>query len=133
MSSLQEHSSRWQHHRAPTFAPVDSDTADLLSLVADTESPVGRDAVALFLAACEADAAANDGVVSVSRVGAALPEDLTSTERYSSFWSAFTGRDKPMRKVTIQDGLPLWEVREGSRSGNNGKPFRNRIWVGGAR
>jgi hypothetical protein len=81
--------------------------------------------VAAFLAACEADAAANGGRVSVSRVSAALPEDITSTERYSAMWSRFTGRDRPMRR------LPgVWDMREGSRSGNDGKPTPAREWVG---
>ena len=81
--------------------------------------------LAAFLAACEADAKAHDGRVSVSRVSAALPEDITSTERYSSFWSHFTGKDRPMRRL---DGV--WDERKGSRSGNNGKPTPARVWVG---
>lgn len=107
----------------PQFAAVDEPTADLLALVANPGHPVGRDAVAAFLAACEADAAAHDGLVSVNRVSAALPEDITSTERYSSLWSHYTGKGKPMVKA---EG---WEIRKGSRSGNDGKPVRLRRWV----
>lgn len=114
---------------APIFSPVDDDTADLLTLVADVDRPTGRDVPALFLAACEADAAANGGLVSVSRVSAALPEDVTCTERYSALWSHFTGRGRPMRRATDDDGQ-TWELREGSRSGNDGKPVRLRVWVG---
>lgn len=101
-----------------------NETHAKLHLVADPGSPVGRDAVAAFLTACEADARTHDGIVSVNRVSAALPEDITSTERYSSFWSHFTGKGKPMVKA---DG---WEIREGSRSGNDGKPVRLRRWIG---
>jgi hypothetical protein len=116
----------------PRFAPVDDDTADLLAMVADAESPVGRDAVAAFLAACEADAANHGGIVSVSRVGAALTEAGIEHHRYSSFWSHFTGHGKPMRPATTADTDPPWEIRRGSKSGNNGKPMRLRVWVGGA-
>lgn len=112
----------------PAWSPVDDDTADLLTLVADVERPTGRDVVAAFLAACEADAKAHGGIVSVNRVSAALPEDVTSTERYSSLWSHFTGKGKPMRKATTKDAQPPWEIRKGSRSGNDGKPVRLRVW-----
>lgn len=101
------------------------DTADLLTLIADADSPIGRDMVTAFLAACEADAAAHDGRVSVSRVSAALPEDITSTERYSSLWSRFTGKDRPMRRIP-----GVWDIREGSRTGNDGKPTPAREWRG---
>src|SRR5690348_14404068 len=104
---------------------ADPDTHNRLVLVADVTSPVGRDAVSAFLAACEADARANGGRVSVSRVSAMLPEDITSTERYSSFWSRFTGKDRPMRRLK-----GMWDEREGSRSGNDGKLTPARVWVG---
>ena len=110
---------------AAHFAPTDDDTHDLLSLVADTERPTGRDMVAEFLTACENDAKANGGRVSVSRVSAALPDDITSTERYSSLWSAFTGKGKPMRRVPGEV-----DVRQGSTSHNNGRMGPAREWVG---
>lgn len=114
---------------APRWEPTDA--ADLLTLVADVDRSTGRDVPALFLAACEADAKAHGGIVSVSRVSAALPEDITSTERYSSLWSHYTGKGRPMRKADARDERQ-WEIREGSRSGNNGKPVRLRVWVGAA-
>ena len=107
------------------FGALDGTTAAKLAIVADPEHPVGRDTVAAFLAACEADAKAHDGRVSVSRVGAMLPDDITSTTRYSSLWSAFTGRGKPMRRVAGEI-----DVREGSASGNNGRMGPAREWVG---
>ena len=117
----------------PLFGSIDGTTADKLRLVADPDSPIGRDVVAAFLAACETDARSHGGIVSVSRVSAALPEDITRTERYSSLWSHYTGRDKPMRKATADDIEPPWEIRKGSRSGNDGKPVRLRVWQGAAR
>lgn len=115
---------------APRWAPVDDETADLLALVADTERVVGADVPALFLAACEADAQAHDGLVSVNRVRARLADADIPPRRYSSLWSRFTGTDKPMRKMTPADGAQVWEICEGSRSGNDGRPFPLRRWVG---
>lgn len=109
---------------APTFAPVDDPTADLLALLADPEHPVGRDVPALFLAACEADARAHDGRVSVNRVRARLADADIPPRRYSSLWAHFTGRGKPMRKTSE------WETCAGSSSGNDGRPFPIRLWVG---
>lgn len=109
---------------APQFAPVDDETCDLLSLVADVEASVGRDAPAMFLDACRRDAMANDGLVSVNRVRSLMTGAGIEPHRYSSFWSAFTGKNKPMVKA---DG---WEVCDGSTSGNDGRPFRLRRWVG---
>lgn len=109
---------------APRFAPVDSDTADLLTLVADADAPVGRDAVAAFLAACEADAEAHGGRVSVNRVRAALAGEDIPPRRYSALWAHYTGRGKPMVKTGE------WETCAGSDSGNDGRPYPVRRWVG---
>lgn len=109
---------------APRWEPVDSDTSDLLTLVAEVEASVGRDAPDLFLAACRRDAMAHDGIVSVNRVRVLMAEAQVEPHRYSAFWSAFTGRGKPMVKA---EG---WETCEGSSSGNDGRPYRLRRWVG---
>lgn len=108
----------------PTFAPVPEDTADLLSLIADPHPIVGKDAEALFLDACRRDAMAHDGLVSVNRVRALLADSDIEHHRYSAMWSHFTGKGRPMMKA---DG---WEVCEGSASGNDGRPYRLRRWVG---
>ena len=113
----------------PTFAPVDEPTADLLTLVANTHSPVGHDAVDAFLTACEADADAHSGEVSVNRVGSALAVAGIEHHRYSALWSHFTGRDRPMRKADSRDPRQ-WETRCGSTSRNDGKPMKLRRWVG---
>lgn len=109
---------------APTWSPVDDATADLLTLVADEDSPIGRDVPAMFLAACERDARAHDGCVSVNRVRSLLADVDINPRRYSSLWSAFTGRGKPMVKTGE------WETCSGSESGNDGRPFVLRRWVG---
>ena len=112
---------------APTWS-ADPHTMDLLEAIADAERATARDMPAAFLAACEADARAHGGVVSVNRVSAALPEDITSTHRFSALWSHYTGKGRPMRTATTADLAHPWEVRQGSRSGNDGKPVRLRIW-----
>lgn len=109
---------------AVQFAAVDDETNDLLTLVADLTNPVGRDVPALFLAACEQDARANDGYVSVNRVRVLLADQDINPRRYSSLWSAFTGRGKPMCKSGE------WETCSGSESGNDGRPFVLRRWTG---
>ncbi len=108
----------------PEWAPIDDETADLLSLVADPTRPVGRDAVAAFLAACESDARNHGGEVSVNRVRGLLADADIEPRRYSSLWSAFTGDGKPMRRGGG------WEICEGSPSGNDGRPLPLRRWVG---
>lgn len=110
---------------APQWAPVDDDTADLLSVLADPHPIAGADATAAFLVACERDADAHDGLVSVNRVRALMAEADIPPRRYSAMWSHFTGEGKPMVKAPGK-----WEICEGSPSGNNGRPFPLRRWVG---
>lgn len=118
----------------PRFEPTDQ--YDLLSLVVDEHSPLPskQDAIDAFLTACERDARAHDGIVSVSRVADLLRDQLEADQiehhAYSGMWSTYTGKDRPMRKATTADIDNPWEVRDGSRSGNNGKPFKLRVWVG---
>jgi len=109
---------------APQFAPIDEDVADLLHLVADVDRPIGADAPTLFLDACRRDAETHGGEVSVNRVRALLADADIPPRRYSSLWAAFTGRGKPMRKAGG------YETCKGSASGNDGRPFQRRIWVG---
>lgn len=108
---------------APQWAPVDDDTADLLSVLADPHPVIGADVVDLFLAACRRDAMAHDGLVSVNRVRELLAGEQIPPRRYSALWSHHTGRGKPM----VKEG---WETCEGSTSGNDGRPFPVRRWVG---
>lgn len=118
---------------APTFAPTDQ--YDLLALVADTERATARDDVAAFLAACEQDAAAHDGLVSVNRVRALMADRDIEHHRYSALWAHFTGKGRPMVAafVKTENGPePMWETCKGSQSGNNGRPYRLRRWVGAA-
>lgn len=107
---------------APQFEATDA--YNLLHLVADTERIVGSADVDAFLDACRRDAMAHDGIVSVNRVRVLMSDRDIEHHRYSAFWSRFTGKGRPMVKA---DG---WEPCEGSSSGNDGRPYRLRHWVG---
>ena len=103
------------------------ETADLLGLVADTQTPLGRSHYARFLAACEADALTHNGLVSVNRVRAALTVDdqlQIDPRAFSGMWAASTGHGRPIQRT---EG---WEMCRGSSSGNDGRPYRLRRWVG---
>lgn len=103
------------------------ETADLLGLVADDVTPLDRDHYARFLGACEADALTHNGLVSVNRVRTALTVDgelQVDPRAFSAMWAHATGRGRPMVRA---EG---WELCSGSTSGNDGKPYRMRRWVG---
>lgn len=108
---------------APQWSPVDDTTADLLSVLADPSPTVGADVPVVFLAACRRDAMANGGLVSVNRVRALLADEDIEPHRFSALWSHHTGRGKQM----VKDG---WEICSGSASGNDGRPYPLRRWVG---
>jgi hypothetical protein len=110
----------------PQWGPAEDETYDLLSLVADPDRPVGRDAVAAFVAACERDARHHGGDVSVNRVRALLAHADIPPRRLSALWAQFTGEGRLMRKTG------RWESCAGSTSGNDGRPFPIRRWTGGA-
>jgi hypothetical protein len=109
----------------PTWSRLDEATADLLTLVADPEHPVGRDAVDAFLAACRRDARANGGMVSSQRVRSLLTGAQIPARRYSALWAAYTGPGKPMRRTDV------WELNTDKAGRNAGRPSILRTWVGG--
>lgn len=115
------------------WAAADDQTHDLLALVADPQRPVGREDVAAFLNACEADARAHACQVSVNRVRARIDATAYAIEprRYSSLWSLFTSTKRgPMVRTVDDAGAPVWEMCAGSHTGNDGRPFPIRTWVG---
>lgn len=88
-------------------------TAGLLSLVAGEATSLGRDRYQRFLAACEADALARHGLVSVNCVRTALTVDgelQIDARACSAMWSRATGRGRPM----VRAGG--WEPCAGSTS-----------------
>jgi hypothetical protein len=109
---------------APRFEPVDQDTADLLSLIAD--DPRHDDDYQTFLAACRVVAAENGGRVTVSKVSDRLTNKWGLTiepRRYSAYWPKATGKNGPMRNTAE------WDTRRGSTSHNDGRPTRVRVWI----
>ena len=112
---------------APQFSPIDEPTRDLLTLVADAETPTGQEHYARFLAACKADADAHQGFVSVNRVRAALTDNgqlQIDPRAFSAMWAHATGKGRPMVKTGN------WITCAGSTSGNDGRPYPERRWVG---
>ena len=114
---------------SPRWSPVDDDTHDLLTAVAEPHPIVGADAVEMFLNACRHDAATHAGLVSVNRVRQLLADKDIPARRYSALWAHFTGRGKPMVKAVDDQGRNIWEECTGSTSGNDGRPFPLRRWV----
>lgn len=114
------------------WSPIDDDRADLLTVLADPH-PILTDAADEFLAACRMDAMAHGGLVSTNRVRALLADADIEHHTYSAMWARFTGRGRPMVKATDADRRVMWETCEGSPSGNNGRPYVLRRWLGGDR
>lgn len=114
----------------PRWSPIDDDTHDLLSAVAEPHPVVGAEVVDLFLDACRRDAENHGGFVSVNRVRARLADQDIPSRRYSALWGHFTGPGRPMVKAKDPvTGDYLWEACSGSTSGNNGRPYPIRRWV----
>jgi hypothetical protein len=108
----------------PVFGPTN--VHELLDQVATASRGASPDNPSIFLAACYWAAVCNDGYVSVNdvrticaRIGADIPP-----RQYSAMWSRYTGVGRPM--ITV----PGWEMCAGSASGNDGRPYRLRLWVG---
>lgn len=104
--------------------PEPQEHADMLSLVATSWQPRGRDVHKNFLSACEADATAHAGLVSVMRVRDLLAPLHIEHHQFSALWSHYTGTGRPMRRTG------RLEACHGSTSRNNGKPYAVRRWVG---
>lgn len=111
----------------PSWQPVDDETADLLSLIADDPR---KDAdYALFLRVCWQDAKAHGDYVSVQRVRRRMSNEhglIVHPRTYSAFWSKACAKAGPM--VTTTE----WDLNDDKRARNGGKPQRLRKWVGGA-
>jgi hypothetical protein len=105
------------------FAPPE-ETSDLLSRVATAWTPGGADLDVEFLSACEADAKAHAGLVSVNRVRLMLAPLNIPPRRWSALWSHYCGTGKPMRRTG------RWEPCAGAPNRNDGRPYPLRKWVG---
>jgi hypothetical protein len=106
------------HH--PRREPVDIEPGLFVQLISDDQ---------VFLDACACDAATSGGEVSVSRVRALLTDNdgvlRIEPRRLARLWQMHTGVGKAM---VYTSGV---EECQGSKSGNDHKLFRRRLWVGG--
>lgn len=109
-----------------TLATHDLTEPDLLTLIADTCTPLGKPFADRFREACEAEARENDGWINPSLVRARLLNDPAYAPRtYSAQWAGACGRSGFMVKTDI----PVQITGEGSR-GNSNKSTVWRRWVG---
>jgi len=107
----------------PTWSPVDDATADLLTLVADTDHPSVDHEWRLFVSALEA--AVDNGLV--------RPNDLRPRLRgrvAPRRIGAYTNRALKLGLVAYTGD---WQVSDDHEGKNAGKPARVMRWVGGQR
>lgn len=103
--------------------PICDDQLDLLSLVSDTATPLGKLHALDFQAACVADGRANDGWVHPSRVSALLHERFgeIKPQWLSAMWMSGCSRNGFLDKTDIE--API----DGKHSrGNSNKTVRLR-------
>ena len=108
------------------LATSPADEPDLLSLIADEHTTLGKPLADAFRAACWAEAQAHDGWVNPNRVRARLLDHPSYEPRqYAALWAPAAGRDGYLR--VHRDALvPI--VGVGSK-GNGNKSVPMRRWV----
>jgi len=109
---------------APTWSPVDDETADLLSCLAEPSIPSERDEWDAYVAALRSVASRNAGLIP--------PNELRPLVR---------GRVKPNRigafthralRAGIVRRTGEWQVSDDREGRNGGKPAPVTEWIGGA-
>jgi hypothetical protein len=105
--------------------PVDPDQLDLLSLVADEQTPLGSLHRDDFRRACHADAMTHDGWVHPNRVSALLHRWFgdVNPRWFSSQWAPACGPNGFLDKTDIQ--VPIDATHS---KGNGNKTVRLRRW-----
>ena len=103
--------------------PVDE--PDLLALIADEVTPLGKPFADAFRDACRKDAEAHDGYVHPSRVSALLHSAVGDFDprRFSAMWAPACGRDGYLDKTDM-----LAPIDPTNSRGNGGKSVRLRRW-----
>ncbi len=102
--------------------PIEGEEADLLSLISDSWTPLGKPFADAFRAACEAEASIHGGLVDPNNVRARLLDHPDyEPRRYSASWSTACGRGG---FLDMTDQLVPIEGK-GSR-GNGGKSVYKR-------
>jgi hypothetical protein len=107
--------------------PLDPDQLDLLDLIADPHTTLGKLRMDDFRAACRADAAANNGWVHPSRVSALLHERFGEIhpQSLSAKWGPACGPDGFLDKT---DELAPIDPTHSRGNGNKAVPLRR--WRG---
>lgn len=99
---------------------------DLLSLLADEQTPLGKPLADKFRVACKRVADANAGDVDPNKVRALLLDDPDySPRQYAALWAPACGPNGFLRKTGVR--VPI--AGEGSK-GNSNKDIELRRWVG---
>ena len=111
-----------------TLATHDVDQPDLLALIADTQTPLGKPFADKFRDACQAEARMCGGWVDPNAVRLRLLDEPDYNPRqYAALWSPACGRDGYLDKTDV----PVQIAGQGSR-GNSNKSTVWRKWRGGA-
>ena len=109
-----------------TLATHPADEPDLLALIADQQTPLGKSFADAFRDACEADARAHGGWVNPNHVRLAmLDHPAYEPRKYSAQWSPACGRSGFLETTD----RPVQISGKGSR-GNGNKSTVYRRWVG---
>ena len=111
-----------------TLATHPTDEPDLLALLADTQTPLGKPFADKFRDACHAEARLCAGWVDPNAVRLRLLDEPDYNPRqYAALWSPACGRDGFLTKTDV----PVRIEGAGSR-GNSNKSTVDRRWVGAA-
>jgi hypothetical protein len=109
--------------------PIDPDQLDLLDLIADPHTPLGKLRMDDFRAACRTDAENHNGEVHPSRVHALLRQRFgeIDTRSFSAKWAPACGPDGFLDKTD-----ELAPIDPTYSRGNGGKRVPLRRWRGWA-
>lgn len=111
-----------------TLATQPVDEPDLLALLADEETPLGKLAADRFHDACRAEAEANDGWVDPNKVRARLLSGDTldiEPRKYAALWSTACAKTGYLDKTNV-----LVPITGAGSLGNGNKSVPLRRWRG---
>lgn len=127
--SRDDYASSIRHTPTLTLATRPVDEPDLLALIADEQTPLGKPFADKFRDACESEARMCGGWVDPNAVRLRLLDDPDYNPRqYAALWSTATARKTGYLDVT---DIPVRIHGEGSR-GNGNKTTVFRKWRGWA-
>lgn len=109
---------------APTWSPVDDSTADLLSLVADTNHPSAEFEWRAFVGVLSATASLHDGRLDQNDYREQL-RGVVAPKRIAAFHT------RALAEHLIEN-TDDFSVSTDKKGRNAGRPTRVRRWIGGA-